>query len=135
LQLTGFFVTLATLDGVSAYAGWVGGSGMVQLPHTGPAICGSVLTVGAGTTQPLSPLYGAAIAAPPIPMTNAKAANIASRFMVRSMRVQQPLPIHCLAAVYSSGCDAHHKKALFVMLDQKQLIGSGWSLYLYNVVR
>jgi len=72
------------------YAGWIGDSGMVQLPHMGPAICGGVLTVGSGTTQPLSPLYGAAIAAPPIPMTNAKAANIPSRFMVLSVRVQQP---------------------------------------------
>ena len=73
------------------YAGWIGDSGMVQLPHMGPAICGGGLTVGSGTTQPLSPLYGAAIAAPPIPMMmSAEAANIASRFMVRSVRVQQP---------------------------------------------
>jgi hypothetical protein len=66
---------------------------MVQLPHrcVGPAICGGVLTVRSGTTQPLSLLYGAAIAAPPIPMMmSAEAANIASRFMVRSVRVQQP---------------------------------------------
>jgi hypothetical protein len=83
--------------GSAFYAGWVGGSGIVQLPHTGPVICGGVLTIGSGTMQPLSPLYGAAIAAPPIPMTNAKDANIASRFMVRSFNSPPNPLLSCCA--------------------------------------